>query len=175
MSQMRGFAEAEAQRMLEGAAKLIGAAPICWLAAQSRDGAVNARPVGRISPHPQKTGWTISFVVDGRSRKASEIRRHSKATLIYQGDGGEAYLALNGAATICDGHAEVQRRWKADYDAFFPTDLDKANAVFIDFVAERMDLWIKGTTPEPFGLKTTTLLKDENGGWRLDQGAAHAD
>jgi hypothetical protein len=29
-----------------------------------------------------------------------------------------------------------------------------------------MDLWIKGVTPEPFGLKTTTLARNADG-WRV--------
>jgi len=29
-----------------------------------------------------------------------------------------------------------------------PTDLDRENAAFVDVEVERMDLWIKGVTPE---------------------------
>lgn len=165
----------EADRVLEGAAALIAAAPYCWLVTPAADGRVSARPMGRISPHPQKTGWTLSFVTDGRSRKAAEMRRSSKATLIFQGNDEETYAALSGAAKLCDDRAETQRRWRADYDPYFPTDLDRENAAFVDVVVERMDLWIKGITPEPFGLSATILVRDENGGWRLDPSATEAD
>jgi general stress protein 26 len=165
----------EAERALDGAAALIAAARYCWLATEAQGGGVNARPMGRISPHPEKTGWTISFVTDGRSRKAAEMRRSSKATLIFQGNNEESYAALSGAAKLCNDRAETQRRWRAAYDAFFPTDLDRENAVFVDFVVERMDLWIKGISPEPFGLSATVLVREDNGGWRLDPSAIERD
>jgi hypothetical protein len=30
-----------------------------------------------------------------------------------------------------------------------------------------MELWIRGVTPEPFGLRPTILERDDGGGWRL--------
>jgi len=30
-----------------------------------------------------------------------------------------------------------------------------------------MELWIRGVTPEPFGLRATVLQRDTGGGWRL--------
>jgi len=47
--------------------------------------------------------------------------------------------------------------------------------VFVDFVVERMDLWIKGISPEPFGLSATVLVREDNGGWRLDPSAIERD
>ena len=79
--------DVEARRALDGAARVIAAVRYCWLVAEGENGAVTARPMGRVSPHPQKTDWSMSFVTDGRSRKAAEIRRSSKATLVFQGDG----------------------------------------------------------------------------------------
>jgi general stress protein 26 len=165
----------EAERALDGAAALVAAARYCWLVTPAAGGRVNARPMGRISPPPQLTGWTISFVTDGRSRKAAEMQRSAKATLIFQGNDEDAYAALSGAAKLCGDPAETQKRWRAAYDAYFPTDLDRENAAFVDVTVERMDLWIKGITPEPFGLSATILVRDENAGWRLDPSAIEVD
>jgi hypothetical protein len=30
-----------------------------------------------------------------------------------------------------------------------------------------MELWIRGVTPEPFGLRATALERDADGGWRV--------
>jgi hypothetical protein len=30
-----------------------------------------------------------------------------------------------------------------------------------------MELWIRGVTPEPFGMRPTTLERDAGGAWRL--------
>jgi general stress protein 26 len=103
------------------------------------------------------------------------MRRSAKTTLIYQGNDDGSYAALRGAAKLCDGRAETQKRWQPAYDAYFPTELDRENAVFVDVVVGRMDLWIKGITPEPFGLSATILVRDEHGGWRLDPSAIEVD
>ena len=66
---------------------------------------------------------------------------------------------------ICDGADERERRWKSEFDQFFPTQLDRHNAVFIDVSVDRMELWIKGVTPEPFGRRTTILVRNAEGGW----------
>jgi hypothetical protein len=41
---------------------------------------------------------------------------------------------------------------------------------FLEIEAQRLELWIRGVTPEPFGLQTTTLERDGAGAWRLTRG-----
>jgi hypothetical protein len=42
-----------------------------------------------------------------------------------------------------------------------------ANAAFIEVEIKRMELWIGGVTPEPFGLRPTVLERVSGGEWRL--------
>lgn len=167
MTQTISTLDAEARRALDGAARVIAAVRYCWLVAEGENGAVTARPMGRVSPHPQKTDWAMAFVTDGRSQKAADIRRAGKATLVFQGDGDDAYVALIGSARLSEEPAEVKSRWNAAYNVYFPTDDDRANAAFIDIAVQRMDLWIRGVTPEPFGTRTTTLVRGPGGGWAV--------
>ncbi len=157
------------KRALDGAGDVVGEVRYCWLAAQAEDGAVAVRPMGRVSPHPRQTDWRLSFVTDGRSRKAVEIRRTGKATLVFQPAREDAYVSLMGSARLSESPAEVRSRWSAAYELYFPTEDDRANAAFIDVVVERIDLWIRGITPEPFGMRTTTLIRDPDHGWVLRQ------
>ena len=55
---------------------------------------------------------------------------------------------------------------EAGYDVYFPSEADRASAIFVEVEVERMELWIRGVTPEPFGLRATVLARD-GGGWRL--------
>lgn len=158
--------DAEVSRMLDGAARLIGEVRYCWLAAETGNGAT-VRPMGRFSPNPQKTDWLVSFVTDGRSRKAADIRHSGRATLIFQRDAEDAYAALIGSARLSEDSANVRSRWRPAFDVYFPTADARANAVFVDIAVERIDLWIRGITPEPFGMRTTTLLRDPGKGWTL--------
>ncbi len=158
---------AEVGRLVEGAAATVAKAGSCWLASAGRTGVPRLRPMGRLPPRAGDDAWTFRFVTDGRSGKAANIRRGGKVVLVFQREAEDSFVSVTGAAKLEDDEAEVRRRWKRAYDAFFPTEADKAAAAFLTVEAERLDLWIRGVTPEPFGLKTVTLERAPGGGWRL--------
>ena len=89
-----------------------------------------------------------------------------KVGLIFQRDHDDAFVALTGAAALIEEDNEVHRLWRAAYDPFFPSDADRVNAAFVEVNVERMELWIRGVTPEPYGMRATTLGWDADGGWR---------
>jgi len=157
----------EVSRLLAGAAKVVASARYCCLATTAENGGVNARPMGRVLPDPGENNWTIRFVTDARSRKASDIRRVCKVAVIFQHDADDSFVTLIGAATLLEDASEVGRRWKKAYNVYFPGEQDRANAAFVEIGAERMDLWIRGVTPEPFGMHPTILERDASGDWRL--------
>ena len=162
---------AEVGQLLAGAAKTIANAHNCWLATTSDANAPSLRPMGRLPPEPGDD-WTMRFITDGRSHKASDIRRGGKVGLVFQIGAEDAFVALTGGARLLESESEVRRHWKDAYNPFFPTEADRANAAFIEVRAERMELWIRGVTPEPFAMDTTTLERDAGGHWRLIGGAA---
>ncbi len=162
------FDRAEVGKLLAGAAKAMSSARFCWLATASETGGLNAlRPMGRLPPEPGDSDWKLRFVTDGRSGKVADIRRASRVALIFQHDADDAFVALAGEAALQEDASEVRRRWKPAYNQFFPTESDRANAVFLEVEAQRMELWIRGVTPEPFGMRTTILERDPAGVWRL--------
>jgi general stress protein 26 len=162
----------EVSRLLTSAAKVIALVRHCWLVTEAESGSASARPMGRVQPETDQNDWTIRYIADGRSRKASDIRRTGKVALIFQRDADDAFVALSGRATLLERASEVGRLWKDAYNAHFPTEADRANAAFVQVDVERMDLWIRGVTPEPFGLRTT-IERDAGGTWRLsDRNAA---
>lgn len=157
----------EIGRLLAGAARTIANARNCWLSTfTGADGPI-LRPMGRLPPDPGDGDWMMRFVTDGRSHKASEIRRDGKVGLAFQLEGEDAFVAVTGAAKLLESESEIRCHWKEAYNQFFPTETDRANAVFLEVRAERMDLWIRGVTPEPFALQTTTVERDAGGAWRL--------
>jgi general stress protein 26 len=159
--------EVEVSRRLSSAAETVASARYCWLATTAENGGPSARPMGRLPRDPDENDWTIRFITDGRSRKVSDMRRASKVAIIFQRDTDDAYATLIGTATLRERASEVRGWWKDAYDAYFPSEEDRANAVFVEIVTERMELWIRGVTPEPFGLHTTILERDASGDWRL--------
>jgi general stress protein 26 len=156
----------DVSRLLTGAAKTMRSARYCWLATTAECGAPQVRPMGRVLNDPGEEEWKIRFLTDGRSRKAADMRRASKVTILFQHDPDLAYVSLIGKAALHEDASETRNRWKPAYNVYFPDETDRANAIFVEVEGERMELWIRGVTPEPFGLRATVLERAAEG-WRL--------
>ena len=156
----------DVDRLLEGAAKTMRDARYCWLATASETATSRVRPMGRVLNDPGEDEWTIRFLTDGRSQKASDMRRASAVTVLFEHEPDLAYVALIGRAALREDPSETRSRWKGAYDVYFPSETDRRNAIFVEIEVARMELWIRGVTPEPFGLRATVLERDANG-WRL--------
>ena len=158
--------DAGVSALLAGAVRTIQAVRYCWLVTTATSG-FNARPMGRVLPDKNEDGWTIRFVTDGRSRKARELCGEREVGLIFQSDPDEAYVALFGKARLLQRAEDVAGFWKKHYEVYFPTPADRAAAAFIEVDVSRMELWIRGVTPEPFGLHATKLARAAGDVWRL--------
>ncbi len=169
MSSVKESDGAKVGRLVEAALRTIAGSRYCWLSTVDESGLSRLRPMGRLQPEPGDDAWTLRFVTDGRSAKAADIRRAKKVALVFQREDEDAFVGFVGRPRLEEDKGAVRRRWRRAYDAFFPSEADKASAVFFTVEAERLDLWIRGVTPEPFGLKTTTLVREAEG-WRLAAG-----
>jgi general stress protein 26 len=156
----------EVTPLLDGAAKTMRNARYCWLATTTEAGVPHARPMGRVLNDPGEDQWKIRFLADRRSNKAADMRRASEVTILVQHDPDLAFVSLIGKAELHEDASETRSRWKGAYEVYFPSAADQANAIFVEVRIERMELWIRGVTPEPFGLRTTVLERDAEG-WRL--------
>jgi general stress protein 26 len=156
----------DVSRLMAGAAKTMRNARYCWLATASETGAPHIRPMGRVLNDPGEDEWKIRFLTDGRSHKAADMRRANEVTILFQHDPDLAFVSLIGRAELHEDASETRSRWKGAYDVYFPSEADQRNAIFVEVEVERIELWIRGVTPEPFGLRATVLERDE-GGWRL--------
>ncbi len=153
--------------MLAGAAKTIRNVRYCWLVTEAEDGATNPRPMGRLLHDADEDEWTIRFLTDGRSRKVADMRRTDRVAMIFQHAPDDAFVTLVGKATLHESACEVRRRWIDAYDTYFPSAVDRANAIFVAVAVARINLWIRGVTPEPFGLRATILERAAGRGWRV--------
>jgi general stress protein 26 len=152
--------------LLDGAAKTMRSARYCWLATAAESGIPHLRPMGRILHDPDEDQWNVRFLTDRRSNKAVDMRRASEVSILVQHDPDLAFVSLIGKATLHENASETRARWKPAYNVYFPSEADRANAIFVEIEVERMELWIHGVTPEPFGLRATVLERDAEG-WRL--------
>ncbi len=155
-------------RMLAGAAQTIKRVRYCWLAWSEASGTLEARPMGRLLGDLDRGDWSVRFVTDGRSHKARALRGAGRAVaLTFQDAAAEAYVLLAGRATLLEDPSDVCQYWRDAFAVHFPTETDRAHAAFIELGAERMELWIRGVTPEPYGMRPTILERDAGQAWRL--------
>jgi general stress protein 26 len=161
------LAETEILQFLTAARETIAAVPVCWLATRSLDGGTNARAVSSSAGPPGSDEWTRRFLVRRSSRKVAEMRAAPMVTLAFQHASGDRYIALGGRAAIIEDVAEMRTMWPSDLDAHFPPGFADANMIVIQVDVDRIEIHVRGLTPEPFGAGRTLLERQPAGSWRF--------
>jgi general stress protein 26 len=167
MPQAPKFSDAEIVQLLDAARETIAAVPVCWLVTRSLEGGTNARAVSCSAGSPRSDQWTRRFLVRRSSRKVAEMREAPMVTLAFQHPSGERYIALGGRATIIDDVAEMRTMWSSDLDSHFPPGFADANMIVIQVDVDRIEVHVRGLTPEPFGAGRTLLERQSAGAWRF--------
>ena len=159
--------EAEILQFLAAARETIAAVPVCWLATRSLEGGTNARAVNASAGPPGSDEWTRRFLVRRGSRKVGEMRAAPLVTLAFQHPSGDRYIALGGRATIIEDAAEMRTMWPSALDARFPPGFADANMIVVQIDVDRIEVHVRGVTPEPFGHGRTLLERQPDGLWRF--------
>jgi general stress protein 26 len=165
------FNESEILQFLDGARQTIAGTRICWLATRSLEGGTNARAVDAFAGPPGSDEWTRRFLVRRTSRKVGEIRAAPAVTLAFQHSSGERYVALGGCAAINEDIAQMRSLWPSEMDRYVPPGFAEANMVVVQVDVDRIEVHVRGLTPEPFGTGRT-LLERSAGAWRYVPAAA---
>src|SRR5271165_3133099 len=97
-------ADDDVNGLLAGASKTMAGARSCWLVTSTRDGGVDARPMGRLQAEPGDDAWLIRFIADSRSHKAADIKRAAKVAVIFEVP-ADGYVTLVGRAAVKDSAA----------------------------------------------------------------------
>jgi general stress protein 26 len=159
--------ETQILQFLAAARETIAAVPVCWLSTRSLEGGTNARAVNSSAGPPGSDEWTRRFLVRRSSRKVVEMRVAPLVTLAFQHPSGDRYIALGGRATITEDIAETRTIWSSDLDAHFPPGFADANMIVIQVDVDRIEVHVRGLTPEPFGAGRTLLERQPAGSWRF--------
>jgi general stress protein 26 len=111
------LAPATEERLLEVAREIMLASRFCALVTIPESGHPRART---IDPFPPEEGMTVWIGTNRRTRKVEEIRNDPRVTLYYFDAEALRYVSLMGRARIVDDPAEKERRWKREWEAFYP-------------------------------------------------------
>jgi general stress protein 26 len=157
--------ETKIHQFLSAARETIAAVPVCWLATRSLDGGTNARAVSSSAGPSGSDEWTRRFLVRRSSRKVAEIRAAPLVTLAFQHPSGDRYIGLGGRAAIIEDVVQMRTMWSSDLDKHFPPGFAEANMILIQVDVERIEVHVRGLTPEPFGAGRTLLERQSDGSW----------
>jgi general stress protein 26 len=159
--------ETQILQFLAAARETIAAVPVCWLATRSLEGGTNARAISSSAGPPGSDEWTRRFLVRRSSRKVAEMRAAPLVTLAFQHSSGDRYIALGGRAAIIDDVGVMRTMWSSDLDVHFPPGFADANMIVIQVDIDRIEVHVRGLTPEPFGAGRTLLERQPAGSWRF--------
>jgi general stress protein 26 len=109
----------------------------------------------------------LGVSLSAEARKVGEMRTAPLITLAFQHPSGDRYIALGGRATIIDDIAEMRTMWSTELDAHFPPGFADANMIVIQVDVDRIEVHVRGLTPEPFGAGRTLLERQSAGTWRF--------
>jgi general stress protein 26 len=157
---------ADVEGLLAAARATVAETIDCWVMTPSASGGVHARVVQPIAAAPDDEDWTISFVASARSRKAAEIERAGRLTLGYQ-HANRSYVALYGRATRLVERSAIRARWREAWRVHFPGGPEDPDLMIVRLAADRIELCIRGVTPEPFGSRYAVLARDAAGAWTI--------
>jgi general stress protein 26 len=167
MPPSRQVTATEILQFLSAARDTIAEVPVCWLATRSLEGGTNARAVSTSPGPPGSDEWTRRILVRGSSRKVAEIRAEPLVTLAFQHASGDRYVALIGRATIIEDVTEMRSLWPSELDKHFPPGFADANMSVVRVDVERIEVHVRGLTPEPFGAGRTLLERQSSRVWRF--------
>lgn len=156
---------ASVERLLAVAKDTMAKARYCWAVTLAEDGQANARPMGRLPSPAGEDPSTVWFLTRRTSRKALEIGRTGRLTVVFQHDADDSYVTLIGRSAVITDRATIRARWQKSWNLFFPGGAEDESATFVRTDAERIELWVRGVTSEPFGVRGAKLVRDASGPW----------
>jgi len=79
------------------------------------------RPMVRImDPFLPESDFTVWLGTNPESRKVGQIKKNPKVTLYYLENDGLGYVVLHGIAQLVNDEDEKEKRWKTEWEAFYP-------------------------------------------------------
>jgi general stress protein 26 len=101
----------------------------------------------------------------------ADIRRAGRLTLGYQHHPDRAalvdYVALIGRAALVEDRSEIRDRWIEKWRVYFPGGPDDPDTIFVRLNVDRIELCVRGVTPEPFGSRHSVVERGAERSWKI--------
>ena len=94
--------------------------------------------VRTMDPFPPDEDMVVWFGTNRRTRKVQEIANDPRVTLYYPAPDADGYVAIYGTARLVDDPDEKARRWKPEWERFYPDR--ESTYLLIAITPERMEI-----------------------------------
>ena len=109
------------EELLNAARDIIEGAGTCALITSDASGLPSVRVMDPFIP---ESDFTIWFGTNPKSRKVNQIKNNPKVTLYYLDTNSSGYVVIHGNANLVNDQSEKDKRWKTEWDAFYPNRTD---------------------------------------------------
>jgi len=112
-------------------------------------------PMVRVmSPFLPESDFTVWFGTNPKSRKVNQIKNNPNVTLYYLDSDVSGYVVIHGIAQLVDDQKEKEKRWKAEWESFYPNRpegylLIKVSPVSIEILSYKRGIFGDSTTWQP--------------------------
>ena len=144
-------------QLISAAKEIMANAGTCALITLDEEGRPRVRTMDAFLPEDDFTVW---FGTNPKSRKVNQIKNDSRVTLYYLDKDGSGYVTILGKAQLVDDQREKEKRWKAEWEAFYP---DKNESyLLIKVTPEWMEVvsYAYGLTGDPVTWEPPKILFD---------------
>ncbi len=108
-------------KVLLAAREIIKAAKTCALITIDEDGNTRVRTMDPFQPEENFTIW---LGTNANSRKVVQIKNHPQVSLYYLDSDASGYVVIQGTAELINDSKEKDKRWKKEWEAFYPNKTD---------------------------------------------------
>lgn len=123
---------------LEKVKDLVKEIKIGVLVTKDHDGPMRARPMATVQVDDDGTLW---FFTDEYSGKVEEISEKREVLICYASKSNNAYVMVNGTATLTDDRRKIEELWKPTMKAWFPKGLDDKKILLIKVEGTEAEYW----------------------------------
>ncbi len=108
-------------KLMNAAREIMASAGTCALITLDQQGRSRVRVMDPFLPESDFTVW---FGTNPKSRKVDQIKKDPRVTLYYFDKSASGYVMIHGIAQIVNDPIEKEKRWKAEWEAFYPNKPD---------------------------------------------------
>lgn len=104
-------------KLVSVAREIMNSVSTCALITLDDEGRARVRAMDPFSPEDDLIVW---FGTNINSRKVDQIKKDPRVTLYYLDADATGYVMIYGIAELVDDQKEKEKRWKKEWDAFYP-------------------------------------------------------